>query len=338
MCAAVSNPKFSQVDALIAIAFARLPRGLKDVEDLFFEMMAAERGAAPNTLAAYARDLSAVHDFLQKPLVEATTADLRAYFAGPGTTLSTTSAARRLSALRQFFVFCVEEGARQDIPTLGMENPKACRSLPSTMTRVQMAKLIKTASRSASTFRGARLYALIEILYATGLRVSELVTLPLDFVCQKPGLIPVVGKGNKERLVPIGEHAGAAIRAYLPLREAWLKQQKSNVRLTSTFLFPGKGKTGHLTRQALGQALKDVAAAAGLTALNLSPHSLRHAFATHLLDGGADLRVVQQFLGHSHISTTQIYTQVVDERLHDMVFYHHPLAQRSVSCSREENG
>ena len=308
------------------------------MEEVFFEMMAAERGAAPNTLAAYARDLHAVQEFLQTPLLEATTADLRAYFAGPGKALSTRSAARRLSALRQFFVFCVEEGARHDLPTQGMENPKARQSLPATMTRTQMTTLIETAARSAHTFSGARLYALIEVLYATGLRVSELVTLPLAFVRQQSGLIPVVGKGNKERLVPLGAQAVAAIEAYLPLRELWLKQHKSNARLAATFLFPGTGKGGHLTRQALGQALKDLAAAAGLAALNLSPHSLRHAFATHLLDGGADLRAVQQLLGHAHISTTQIYTHVMDERLHDLVFYHHPLAQRSVPLSNNTSG
>ena len=294
------------------------------MQALFLEMMLVERGAAANTLAAYGRDLDAVSEFLKKPLEQATTADLQAYFRGPGMALSQTSAARRLSALRQFFVFCLEEGARQDLPTEGVSAPKAARRLPKTMTREQVAALLALAHHQSKTFEGARLYALLEVLYATGLRVSELVSLPVSMVSERTGLIPVVGKGGKERLVPLGRQAVAALKAYMPLREAWLKHQR---RGADPHLFPGTGAQGHITRQGLGQALKALGAEAGLGHLDLSPHKLRHAFATHLLDGGADLRVVQQLLGHADISTTQIYTHVMDERLHDLVFHHHPLAQ-----------
>lgn len=294
------------------------------MEALFFEMLLVERGAAKNTLEAYARDLGQVRDFIGKPLKEAETADLRAYFAGPGAALSDASAARRLSALRQFYTFCVEEGARQDLPTKDLSSPTPRRPLPKTISKDQVDRLIETAAAQARDFAGARLYALLEVLYASGLRVSELVSLPVALIHREPGLIPVVGKGNKERLVPLGTRAVDALNAYMPLREAQLKLQK---QASNPFLFPGKTKGKHLTRQALGQALKALGQAAGLGHLDLSPHSLRHAFATHLLEGGADLRVVQQLLGHADISTTQIYTHVMDEHLQDLVFEHHPLSK-----------
>ena len=193
------------------------------------------------------------------------------------------------------------------------------------MTQEQIATLLQLACDQSHDFTGARLYTLLEILYASGLRVSELVTLPVALIHQNPGLVPVMGKGQKERLVPLGTQAVAALKIYMPLREAWLKKQR---RTINTYLFPGRGGRGHLTRQFLGQALKSLAAEAGLGHLDLSPHSLRHAFATHLLDGGADLRVVQQLLGHKDISTTQIYTHVSPTRLNELVLNHHPLAKR----------
>ena len=294
------------------------------MEALFFEMMMVERGVSANTLAAYARDLTAVRDFLGRPLETASRSDLHAYFQGPGRQLAPRSAARRLSALKQFYVFCVEEAACQDLPTEGLTAPKLPRSLPKTLTRDQVSRLLSAAKDQSLTFEGARLYTLLEVLYATGLRVSELVSLPAAVIHQGPGLIAVMGKGRKERLVPLGRQAVAALSTYIPLREAWLKARK---RGTDPHLFPGTGRQGHLTRQALGQALKTLSQEVGLGHLGLSPHSLRHAFATHLLDGGADLRVVQQLLGHADISTTQIYTHVMDARLHALVFAHHPLAE-----------
>ncbi len=295
------------------------------MEELFFEMLLVERGAAANTLESYARDLNQVRDFLGKPLEGAEADDLRRYFRGPGAELSPASAARRLSALRQFYAFCLEEGVRDDLPTQDIEGPQTKRPLPKIMTREEVHQLLQTAAAGATAFLGARLYTLLEVLYATGLRASELVALPLATVRRPGGLIPVMGKGGKERLVPLGQHAIAAIAAYEPLRDLWLKQQKDAANI---YLFPSTSKQGHLTRQALGQGLKVLAAQAGLGHLNLSPHTVRHAFATHLLDGGADLRVVQQLLGHADISTTQIYTHVMDERLSDLVFAHHPLAQK----------
>ena len=299
------------------------------MESLFFEMLVVERGASNNTIEAYKRDLSAVDEFISAPLIEARETDLRSYFLGPGRALSASSAARRLSALRQFFLFCVEEGIRDDLPTEGLSTPRAARKLPKTMTREQVKRLIEAAEQGALTFETSRLFALLEVLYATGLRVSELVSLPVELIYRDPGLIPVVGKGNKERLVPLGTRAVAAVQSYLPLRESWLLSQQKIMKPAAAFLFPGRGKKGHLTRQAFGQSLKNLAANCNLGFLELSPHALRHAFATHLLDGGADLRVVQQLLGHADISTTQIYTHIMDERLHELVFAHHPLAQRT---------
>ena len=295
------------------------------MKNLFFEMMLVERAAAANTLDAYRRDLSAVEDFLGCPVEDASWEALRAYFGGPGATLSKSSAMRRLSALRQFFTFCVEEGYRNDLPTEGISAPKMGRSLPKIMFKTQVEVLLDAAIKQASSFEGARMNAMLEILYASGLRVSELVTLPIALIHQKPGLIPVMGKGKKERLVPLGQPAVDALTTYLPLRETWLKSKKFG---SSAFLFPGIGKQGHMTRQGCGQSLKVFANEAGLGHLDLSPHTLRHAFATHLLEGGADLRVVQQLLGHADISTTQIYTHVMSERLQDLVFEHHPLTSR----------
>lgn len=293
------------------------------MQEQFFEMLLVERAAAANTIAAYRRDLSAVEQFIGGPLERATTHDLRAYFSGPGMALSNTTINRRLSALRQFFLFCVDEGTRNHLPTEGISAPKMGRALPKVMTRDQVIRLLNSAAAQIDTFEGARLNALMEVLYASGLRVSELVSLPIALIHQKPGLIPVVGKGNKERLVPLGQQAIAALTAYLPIRDQWLKSKKRGQCL---FLFPGTGRQGHMTRQAFGQALKTLASEAGLGHLDLSPHTLRHAFATHLLDGGADLRTLQQLLGHADISTTQIYTHVMQDRLQDLVFSHHPLA------------
>ena len=295
------------------------------MEELFFEMLLVERGVAANTLEAYARDLQQVRTQIGKPLEEAQAEDLRGYFRGPGTQLAPRSAARRLSALRQFYAFCVQEGLRSDLPTQDIDGPRLKRPLPKIMTREEVNQLLKVAAAKAQTFSGARLYTLLELLYATGLRASELVALPLASVRRPGGLIPVMGKGGKERLVPLGQYAIAAIAAYEPLRELWLKKHRAAANI---YLFPSTSKQGHLTRQALGQGLKALAATVGLGHLDLSPHTVRHAFATHLLDGGADLRVVQQLLGHADIGTTQIYTHVMDERLSDLVFAHHPLAQK----------
>lgn len=294
---------------------------------LFLEMMLVERAAAANTIAAYARDLEAVDQALDCPLLEASTQALRAYFGGPGSALSAASAARRLSALKQFYTFCFEEGYRADIPTADMSAPRLQRPLPKILSLPQVETLITAAADGAHTYEGARLHAMLEVLYASGLRVSELIALPLSIAAATDRqMIPVVGKGNKERLVPIGGRAQAAIQAYLPLRAAALKQAKAGA---SPHLFPGKNPAKPLTRQGFGQALKALAVTAGLDPDSLSPHTLRHAFATHLLENGADLRIVQHLLGHADISTTQIYTHLSSQHLADLVQRHHPLAIRA---------
>ena len=293
---------------------------------LFLEMMLVERAAAANTIAAYARDLEAVDQAIPGPLLEATTQNLRSYFAGPGTDLSAASAARRLSALRQFYTFCFDEGYRTDIPTADMSAPRTQRPLPKTLSLNQVEALIATAAAGASSFEGARTYAMLEVLYASGLRVSELIALPLSVAAAgDQQMVPVIGKGNKERLVPIGTRAKAALALYLPYREQALKRAKAGA---SPHLFPGKNPAKFLTRQGFGQALKALAIAAGLDPDSLSPHTLRHAFATHLLENGADLRIVQHLLGHADIATTQIYTHLSNQHLADLVQRHHPLASR----------
>ncbi len=286
--------------------------------DAFLEMMAAERGAAPNTVRAYERDLDDLSDFLRRrriELDEAGTGDLRDYLTAMRRKgMSTRTAARRLSAIRQFFRFLCAEGERGDDPTATIEAPRAGRPLPKILTERDIEALL-AAARSGKGAGGLKRAALIELLYATGLRVGELVSLPSRVLRNDAPFIVVRGKGGRERLVPVGEEAARAVRAWLAARDR-----------PSPWLFPSRGASGHLTRQAVGKMLKQLAIDAGLDPGRVSPHVLRHAFASHLLAHGADLRSVQTMLGHADISTTQIYTHVLEERLKAAVLTHHPLA------------
>lgn len=286
-------------------------------------MLVAERDARPNTLAAYLRDLSDFAEFLGGAVAAASSADLRAYMASLSRRgLSPRTAARRLSTLRQFHKFLYAEGLRGDDPAAALDSPRQGRRLPKVLSEAEVDGLLAAARRREGP-EGRRLLALLELLYASGLRVSELISLPLAAVRRDPRVIFVRGKGGRERMVPLGEPARAAISAYLPLRKHFFPQQAD-----PPWLFPSGARAGHLTRQRVGQLLKDLAVEAGIARDKVSPHVLRHAFATHLLDHGADLRALQQMLGHADISTTQIYTHVLNERLKSLVQDHHPLARR----------
>jgi integrase/recombinase XerD len=300
----------------------------------FLEMMSAERGAATNTLQSYERDLEDARSFLNGRgvrLTEATADDLRAYLghlARQG--FAASSQARRLSALRQFFKFLYGEGLRGDDPTGILDAPKKGRTLPKTLSVDDVTRLIARAETEANEPDGnpllkRRMHLLVELLYATGMRVSELVSLPASVLAQTGRFLVVKGKGNKERLVPLSRAAVTAMEAYRTALAAEADDDPS----AGNFLFPAASKEGHLPRQVFARDLKALAGRAGIRAATLSPHVLRHAFASHLLQNGADLRAVQELLGHSDISTTQIYTHVLEERLHELVQTHHPLAKQA---------
>ena len=298
---------------------------------LFLDMLAVERNAAPNTLSAYRRDLSDFADDLGGPLNAATTEDVRAYLArmeAHGAKAST--AARRLSALKQYFQFLYAEGLRADDPCEPLRGPKKPKPLPKVMDEAAVDRLLAEAMRGceqpdlspSKRLKALRLRALLEVLYATGLRVSELVSLPRS-VAGGAEAFMVRGKGGRERLVPLTPLAQRAMTAYLEALDADKRRQRS------PFLFPADSAEGHLTRQAFARELKQLGQAAGLNVKALSPHVLRHAFASHLLAHGADLRTVQSLLGHKDIATTQIYTHVLDERLLGLVSTCHPLSEAS---------
>jgi len=293
--------------------------------EAFLEMMSAERGAAPLTLTAYQTDLTdlAAHLAANGAALEAAGADeLHAYLASPATSrLTPRTLARRISAMRQYYKFLLLEGVRPDDPTTDLGTPRLGRPLPKILSETEVRALIDAAQTWPGR-EGARLSCILELLYASGLRISELVTLPLAAVRRAPRFLLIAGKGGKERVVPLSEPARVALEKYLERREKFLPDTQS-----SRWLFPSRG-TGHLTRQRTGQLLKELAAKAGLDPDRVSPHVLRHAFASHLLDHGADLRSVQQMLGHADISTTQIYTHVEIERLRRLVESAHPLARR----------
>ncbi|MEL7029300.1 MAG: site-specific tyrosine recombinase XerD [Pseudomonadota bacterium] len=295
--------------------------------DAFLEMMAVERGAAANTLKNYGRDLGRFAEFLKPKRggLRGTGREQVSAFMGElnRTGLSPATAALKLSALRQFYQFLYAEGIRQDDPTAAVDRPKTRRPLPKTL-EVRDVDALLAAAREDTSPRGLRLKCLLEILYAAGLRVSELVGLPAS--ATRPGrrYLVVIGKRDKERLAPLNDSALAAIEAYRPHRLAFATDE------TSPWWFPSRGKTGHLTAARFAQLLKALAARAGVDPARLSPHTLRHAFASHLLAGGADLRSVQQLLGHADITTTQIYTHVLEERLKGLVFENHPLAHSPV--------
>ena len=300
--------------------------GLRHLE-AFLEMLSAERGAAAHTLDAYRRDLLDYAGFLRKrgrALSNGAAADIRAYLTSLSNAgLKTSTQARRLSAMRQLHRFLLDEDIRTDDPTSAIESPKRARPLPKIVSEAQTQALINAAA-SLEGAEAVRLLCIIELLYASGLRVSELVTLPLAAVTGERRMIMVKGKGGRERLVPLGAPARESIKAYLTVRPRFLPRQENAQR----FLFPSRGVEGHLTRQRVAQVLKDLAIKAGVDPKKLSPHVLRHAFATHLVSHGADLRSVQQLLGHADIATTEIYTHVESERLRKLVAEKHPLARR----------
>ncbi len=302
----------------------------------FLEMMSAERGAAANTLASYERDLEDACSFLDSrgvKAIEAGSEDLRAYLAHLSRQgFMASSQARRLSALRQFYKFLYAEGLRGDDPTGVLDAPKKARSLPKTLSVDDVSRLIAQAETEAQAagpnqLARQRMHALIELLYATGMRVSELVSLPASVLAQNGRFLVIRGKGNKERLVPLSRSAITAVATYgASLAAETAANEKAE---DSPWLFPSSGKAGYLPRQVFARDLKDLAARAGIRVATISPHVLRHAFASHLLANGADLRAVQELLGHSDISTTQIYTHVLEERLHPLVQNHHPLAKQA---------
>lgn len=303
--------------------------------EAFVEMMAAERGASDNTLASYRRDLEDAASFLAgrgTDLAAADTAALRAYLGDlSGRGFAATSQARRLSALRQFYGFLYGEGLRGDDPTGTLDAPRKARPLPRTLSVDAVSRLIARAEAEAAEPGGSkadrlerlRRLALIELAYATGMRVGELVALPAGALAGDRRFLLISGKGRKERMVPLSRSARRAVEAYARARE-----EAGNARPgESPWLFPAASRTGHLARQVFARELKALAARAGLPSAAVSPHVLRHAFASHLLENGADLRALQELLGHADISTTQIYTHVLEERLQAIVRDHHPLAK-----------
>ncbi|HEY1746090.1 MAG TPA: site-specific tyrosine recombinase XerD [Xanthobacteraceae bacterium] len=302
--------------------------------ELFLEMLAAERGADRNTLTAYGRDLGDFAAYLgatRNTVAKAATEDVRRYLQSlTKRGLRPATVARRLSAIRQLYRFLYAEGMRKDDPAAVIEGPKRTRALPKTLTLAEVDRLLQLAAQSDPEtplpvrLRSARLYCLVELLYATGLRVSELISLPASAARREARMLVVRGKGNKERLVPLNNAAKSSMAHYLSLLA------ESGHGAGSKWLFPSFGETGHLTRQHFARELKVLGAAAGLRTAQISPHVLRHAFASHLLHNGADLRVVQTLLGHADISTTQIYTHVIEERLKSLVRDLHPLADANI--------
>lgn len=306
------------------------PRDDRLVSD-FLEMMAAERGASRHTLDAYRRDLDDYSASLQAAktsLSQAQPDDVRRYLgelADAG--LAARTQARRLSAVRQFHKFIYGDGIRNDDPSAHIDSPRLGMVLPKFLTTDEIDRLIDTANRQDG-IKGTRLLAMVELLYATGMRVSELVELPYSAVARDPQMLVVRGKGNKERLVPLSALAKRALVTYIEIRDAFIPLDGGGQPGKSIYLFPSRGKTGHLTRQMFLNMIKDLAHKAGIARSRVSPHVLRHSFASHLLANGADLRSLQQMLGHSDISTTQIYTHVIESRLRGLVQEHHPLAHR----------
>ncbi len=303
----------------------------------FLEMMAAEKGAAANTLDAYRRDLADYLAFLARAglgLTEAGKADVSRYLQQLSVTgLKPASRARRLSAVRQLYKFLEAEGAVGESPAGGVSAPGKARTLPKTLSVDEVDRLIGTAAHATQgvsgrdLVRAVRHHCLLEMLYATGMRVTELVSLPRSVLQGDPRLIAIRGKGGRERLVPLNGSARAALDRYLALGSS--PEDGVAPMVATRYLFPSRAGGGHVTRQRFAQDLKETALAAGIDPERVSPHVLRHAFASHLLDRGADLRSVQSLLGHADISTTEIYTHVLEERLKRLVTEHHPLAKKA---------
>ena len=312
---------------------------LHPLVDSFLDMLTTERGAAMNTRQAYWRDLADFSLYLRdknkKEIVDASPEEIKAYLDDLGNKIhvkgknkaqiATRTVARRLSALRQFYRYLVSENIRRDDPTSNIDSPKQTRTLPKTLSESEVSTLIKAAAQSGGA-DSARLVCLLEMLYATGLRVSELVGLPLSAIGEDMQFLMVAGKGGRERMVPLSEPAQKAIKSYLDVRAQFIGPDDKTSQ--ASWLFPSRtSESGHLTRQRFAQLLKDLADTAGIEAGRVSPHILRHAFATHLLSNGADLRAVQKMLGHADIATTQIYTHIVGTAAKKTVEEKHPLSK-----------
>jgi integrase/recombinase XerD len=300
----------------------------QDWTGAFLEMMAVERAAARNTLTAYARDLADASAFLAgrgRDLANAGAEDVEAYFqALAGRGLAPATAARRRAAVRQFYRFALGESWRKDDPSGRVDAPKKGRPLPKVLSREEVLALIAAAGAKDGA-AGLRLACMVELLYASGLRISELLALPLSAVARDPAYLIVRGKGGKERLAPLNDAARTAVKAYLPVRAGFLPKGGKGA---NPWLFASRGEGGRLTARRMAQLLDEAAVLAGIDPRRVSPHVLRHAFATHLLEGGADLRAVQTLLGHADIATTQIYTHVAQDRLREVVEQNHPLAKK----------
>ena len=299
----------------------------------FLDAQAAELGASENTLAAYGRDLL---DFAGwsaaqgRALIELSRAEVEAYLVHcEAQGLAKSTRARRLSALKQFYRFAFEEGWRADNPAIQIKGPGRDKRLPKTLDIDDVDRLLD-AARHTGRNEADRLRntCLMELLYATGMRVSELVSLPVSAARGDPRMLLVLGKGGKERMVPLSPPARAALAEWLTARDAAEEIRRENGLPPSRFLFPSRGKSGYLTRHRFYALIKELAVAGGVSPAKVTPHTLRHAFATHLLANGADLRAIQTLLGHADVATTEIYTHVLDERLRDLVLDHHPLSER----------
>jgi len=295
--------------------------------EAFLEMMAVERSAARNTITAYGKDLADAAGFLAgrgRDLTDASLEDIEAYFGDISARgLSPATASRRRASVRQFYRFVLGEGWRKDDPSRRVDAPKKGRPLPKVLSRAEVDALIAAAAARDGA-QGLRVACMIELLYASGMRISELLALPMAALARDPAYLIVKGKGGKERLAPLNEPARAAVRAYLPARKSFFAKGVKD----TPWLFPSRGKGGRLTGRRFSQLLEEAAVAAGIDRAKVSTHVLRHAFATHLLEGGADLRVVQTLLGHADIATTQIYTHVAEGRLREVVETKHPLARK----------
>jgi integrase/recombinase XerD len=300
--------------------------------ETFLEAMYAEQDASENTLKAYAADLKEFLDFLSAAKIDFTKTtrnDIESYLISlDDRGMAQATRARRLSAVRQLFRFAFEEGWREDDPATQIRGPKKKRHLPKTLSETEVDRLLEAAHNTGrSEADRLRNSCLMHVLYATGLRVTELVSLPVASVRGNPEMVLVRGKGDKERLVPLSPPAKMAIAAWLKTRDAMEEDGITKGKSASRFLFPSNGKLDHLTRIRFYTLVKEIAVVAGVSPETVTPHTLRHAFATHLLAGGADLRVIQMLLGHADVATTEIYTHVLDENLKKLVLKHHPLAE-----------
>lgn len=309
----------------------------------FLEAQSAELGAAENTLLAYARDLKDFSQWVDSKsisLVNASKDQVESYLIhcdAQGFSLATR--ARRLSAIRQFYRFAFEEGWRQDNPAIRIKGPGRAKRLPKTLDLDEVDRLIDAARRTGrSTGDKVRNTCLMQLLYATGMRVTELVSLPVSAARGDPQMLLVVGKGNKERMVPLSPPAREALGAWLPIRDLAADDARAKGIPDSRFLFPSRGKSGHLTRHRFYLLIKELSVEAGVSPDKVTPHTLRHAFATHLLANGADLRSIQTLLGHADVATTEIYTHVLDEQLRALVLTHHPLAKDADTPEDMEGG